>query len=619
LAQALLDLGVADRALVVHGTTHVTNAILESNFARTGLVTTRGFGDVLRIGRQSRDHLYALDRPARLPAIVPTELTFELDERCAPDGTVRRTLGEDQLDALKRWVVETGVEALAVCLIHAYANPHHEKLVRKAVNGLAAVSLSHEVSREAREYERASTTVLNAAVQLSTRRYLDGLSNAIRRAIPDARLFVVQSAGGMVPTGAAAALPITTVMSGPAAGAAAVSLLGRRAGIAQTVACDIGGTSTDVSLIIDGTPAIARDREIGGRLVRVPAIAVESIAIGGGSIVALDDVGALTAGPRSAGAVPGPACYGRGGTEPTITDAALVCGLIGAGGGVPGLELRRDLAGAALATVAVSMGLSVEEFAWRAVDVAQGTVARTLSTVVSRQGYDIRNCTMVAYGGGGPIHAGPLAARLGIRRVLVPLMAPVFSAFGCCLAEVGVEAVRTRRCMLLEQSLPELGRIADDLAAGETERLGERQELIRVTRWLELRYLEQNAEISVEWMPSMSAAALAAAFGRAHEREYGFSSTDLIEVTAVRCRLEVASGQAWPVTQPDDDDCGDTAILTMAGGDRVAVPVVSLKDLRSTGRLAGPALISVRFGSITVSPAQVASIDADASVVLEAE
>ena len=617
LAQALLDLGVAHQALVVHGTTHVTNAILEENFARTGLVTTRGFGDVLRIARQSRDDLYDLDRPARRAAIVPRDLTFELDERCAPDGTVRRTLDEDQLDSLKRWVAQTGVEALAVCLLHAYANPDHERRVGEAVKGLAVLSLSHEVSAEVREYERASATVLNAAVQMSARLYLEGLSEAIKRVVPDAKLFVVQSDGGMVPTAAASALPIKTVMSGPAAGAAAVSLLSRRAGIAQAVACDIGGTSTDVSLIVDGTPAIARDREIGGRMVRVPAIAVESIAVGGGSIVAVDDVGALTAGPRSAGASPGPACYGRGGAEPTITDAALVCGLIGAGGEVPGLKLRRDLAEAALAAVAAPMGLSVDDFAWRAVDVAQSKIARTLTTVVSRQGYDIRDCTMVAYGGGGPIHAGPLAARIGITRVVVPLMAPVFSALGCCLAEVGVEAVRTYRCLLADRSLPVLCDIADDLVAREIERLGEQQERVDAMRWLELRYLEQNAELSIAWTRTMSAADLVAAFSRTHEREYGFVSADPIEVTAVRCRLQVASGRSWPVTELEDQHGNDTAMLTMPRGDRVQVPVMSLNDLKAAGRLRGPALISVRFGSITVSAGQVASLDGDANVMLE--
>ena len=414
LARALLDRGVLAESLVVHGTTHVTNAILEGNFARTGLVTTRGFADVLRIGRQSRDDLYELERPARLEAIVPPELTYEVDERCAPDGVVTQTLEEEQLADLRAWVHHSGVEALAVCLLHAYANPEHEQRVGDAVGDLVAVSLSHQVSPEAREYERAAATVLSAAVQLSTRTYLEGLEDAIASAVAGARLFVVQSAGGMVPTHAACARPLATVMSGPAAGAAAVSLLARRTGIERAVACDIGGTSTDVSLILDGTPAVARDRTVGGRVVRVPAIAVESIAVGGGSIVALDDVGALTIGPRSAGAVPGPACYGRGGAEPTVTDAALVCGLVGAGGGVPGLDLNRSLAERALSGVAARMGIGVEDLAWRALDVAQGKVAQVLGTVVSRRGYDIRGCTLVAYGGGGPVHAAALAARIGI-------------------------------------------------------------------------------------------------------------------------------------------------------------------------------------------------------------
>jgi N-methylhydantoinase A len=370
LADTLVELGVSGRALVVHGTTHVTNAILESSFARTGLVTTRGFRDVLRIARQSRDDLYELMRPARLAPIVPAELTFELDERCGPDGTITRRLDDRELAALVRWARETEIQAVAVCLLHAYANPDHERRVGEALDCVPAVVLSHQVSAEAREYERASATVLSAAVQGSTGAYLGALSAAIRRALPSSSLFVVHSAGGMIPTEAATDLPLATVMSGPAAGAAAVSRLARRAGLDQVLTCDIGGTSTDVSLILNGTPTIARDRQIGGRIVRVPAIAVQSIAVGGGSIIAVDDVGALTVGPQSAGAMPGPACYGRGGRAPTITDAALECGLIGSGGGVPGLKLRGDLARDALKHVADRLELTVDELAWRAVEVA---------------------------------------------------------------------------------------------------------------------------------------------------------------------------------------------------------------------------------------------------------
>jgi N-methylhydantoinase A len=629
LAQALLDRGVPRESLVVHGTTHVTNAILEGDFARTGLVTTRGFADVLRIARQSRDDLYELERPARLEAIVPPELTYELCERCAPDGVVTQGLDGEQLADLRRWVRERRVEALAVCLLHAYANPEHERRVGDAVGDLVAVSLSHQVSPEVREYERATATVLNAAVQLSTRTYLQGLEEAIAGAVDGAKLFVVQSAGGMVPTEAACARPLATVMSGPAAGAAAVSMLARRTGIERAVACDIGGTSTDVSVILDGTPAVARDRTVGGRVVQVPAIAVESIAVGGGSIVAFDDVDALTIGPRSAGAVPGPACYGRGGIEPTVTDAALVCGLVGSGGGVPGLGLDRSLAERALARVAAQMGIGVEDLAWRSLDVAQGKIAQVLSTVVSRRGYDIRGCTLVAYGGGGPVHAAALAERLGIERVVVPVMAPVFSALGCCLAEVGVEAVRTHRCLLADGSLPELDGIAHELVVAESERLGEPLDGIDVARWLELRYLGQNAELAVDWARGADAASLTRALAAAHEREYGFVSNDPIEVTAVRCRIEVAAGRAWPAAdvEPGEPGAGGapcasrgaSAELIVTGGDRLQVPLVSLSELRSAGRLSGPALIAARFGSITVSRGQVASIDADANVVLEME
>jgi N-methylhydantoinase A len=619
LADALLKLGVAGDALVVHGTTHVTNAVLEARFARTALVTTCGFGDVLRIGRQARDHLYALGRPARMAAIVGPELTFELDERCRPDGTVVRPIDGAQLAELAAWARSLEVEAVAVCLLHAYANPSHERRVREVLGDLTAVSLSHEVSGEAREYERAAATVLNAALQGGTRAYLKGLEEAIGEALPGSRLFVVQSAGGMVPTAAAAALPVATVMSGPAAGVTAASMLTRRTGVARAVTCDIGGTSTDVALIVDGTPTVTRDRCVGGRVVRVPAIAVDSIAIGGGSIIAVDDVGALSVGPRSAGARPGPACYGHGGDRPTITDAALACGLIGAGGGVAGLDLRLDLALDALQRVATPLGLDATELAWRAVDIAQETIATTLGTVVARRGYDIRECVLVAYGGGGPVHAGPLALRLGIQRLFVPAMAPVLSALGCCLAEVGVDAVRTHRVQLDGGSLRALERTADELARTEIEHLEESAETVAVDRWLELRYLGQNSELAVPWTNGASAEALAYAFADVHEREYGFVSPDPVEVVAVRCRLHVAGAPNWPASVDQPCSQAATANVMWSGGVHEEVPVIGLAELADGRAVSGPALIAARFGSITICKGQRAQLDTDATVVVEAE
>jgi N-methylhydantoinase A len=619
LADALLQLGVVGDALVVHGTTHVTNAVLEARFARTAFVTTRGFGDLLRIGRQARDHLYALDRPARMAAIVGPELTFELDERCRADGTVVHPIDDGQLAELVAWARSAEVEAVAVCLLHAYANPRHERRVGEVLRDVAAVSLSHEVSGEAREYERAAATVLNAAVQGGTREYLDGLGEAIGEALPGSRLFVVQSAGGMVPTAAAAARPVATVMSGPAAGVAAASTLARRMGMARAVTCDIGGTSTDVALIVDGTPAVTRDRCVGGRVVRVPAIAVDSIAVGGGSIIAVDDVGALSVGPRSAGARPGPACYGHGGDRPTITDAALACGLIGAGGGVAGLELRSDLARDALQRVATPLGLGATELAWRAVDIAQEKIATTLGTVVARRGYDIRECVLVAYGGGGPVHAGPLALALGIRRMLVPAMAPVLSALGCCLAEVGVDTVRTHRVALGDGALEALERTAGELAQTEIQRLDESAENVAVDRFLELRYLGQNSELAVPWVNGASPDALAAAFADAHEREYGFVSSDPVEVVAVRCRLHVAGAPTWPPSADEPWSQATTAMVTWSGGAREEVPVLGLAELAGGGAVSGPALIAARFGSITICEGQCAQLDVHATVVVEAE
>ena len=462
--------------------------------------------------------------------------------------------------------------------------------------------------------------MLNAAVVEATRAYVDWLSQAIGRLLPRARLFVVQSTGGMLPAEAVCSMPLTTVMSGPAAGVAAVSRLARRRGMRYAAAFDMGGTSTDVSLIVDGVPAMARSRTLGGHVVRLPSVGVESIAVGGGSIVAADDVGALTVGPRSAGAVPGPACYGLGGVEPTVTDAALLSGLIGAGGEVPGLHLRRELAEAALAAVAEPMGLTPAELAWRAVDVAQSLMSRALSNTVTRRGYDLRECTLVAYGGGGPVHAAPLAARIGIPRVLVPALAPVFSALGCALAEVSIDAIRTHRCGLLDANLPALAAIAAELAASATVRLGAPEDSVTVSVQLELRYQGQNAELPVPWPASHTATELAASFRAAHEREYGFATDDPIEVMAVACRLVVDDTPEWPATIRASGvaSAEERTTIVLPGGVRREVPVVAVGELSPTEALAGPAILATDFSSITVWSGQSARVDEDGAVIIEA-
>src|ERR671935_221688 len=306
---------VTESATVVAGTTWVTNAVLERNLARTALVTTAGFADVLEIGRQARDDLYDLSRPARVPPPVPRELCFEEAQRVAA-------------------AVRAGdVEAVAICLLHSYAHPLHEQQLAAALPDVPALSVSHRVSRERREFERASTTALNAAVMPVIARYLRAQEDAVARSFPGAPAFVVHSAGGMMTGARARVLPLATVMSGPAAGVAAAARLARRFDLNQAASLDMGGTSTDVCLLRNGIPATARDRRIGGHVVRLPSVAVESVGAGGGSIAWVDDVGALRIGPRSAGADPGPAAYRRGGGEATVPDAAVVPALPGSFGG----------------------------------------------------------------------------------------------------------------------------------------------------------------------------------------------------------------------------------------------------------------------------------------------
>ena len=616
-AAGLAALHAAQDATVVHGTTHVTNAVLEGRLARTALLTTAGFADVLAIARQSRDDLYDLTVPARPRPLVAREDVVEVVERLAPDGSVLVPLEDEELGRVVGALEELDVEAVAVCLLHAYANPEHELRLAGALAGRWPLSLSHAVSAEAREYERASSTALNAAVLRGTAAYLTELAEAVERHTPGARTYVVQSAGGMVPVEEAARLPLATVMSGPAAGVAAASTLARRLGLGRAVTFDMGGTSTDVALLVDGQAATARERRVGGHVVRLPAIAVESIPIGGGSVIAVDDVGALTVGPRSAGSDPGPACYGRGGGEPTLTDACVAVGLIDPEADGLGLALDGALAIAALRRPAEALGLAVEELAWEAIDVAHVQVERALRQVAVRRGQDLRSCTLVAYGGGGPVHAGLLAARTGIGRVVVPRLAPVFSALGCCLSPVSVEAARTVRTELNDSALSDVAQVGDALARSLVARLdGDADDAADVGRRLELRYRRQNAALGVAWDDGVGAQQLADEFHAAHAREYGFSVGEPVEVTAIVCRATLGEAVEWPAPAPAADR-DRTERTVFARGGRETLGVVGITELERGRELRGPLFVSGPFARATVWHGQMARADADGNLVLE--
>ena len=590
---------------VVAGTTWVTNAVLEQKLARTALVTTEGFADLLEIGRQVRDDLYDLTRPARVRPPVPRELCFEAAERIGPDGTPTVRLTDEEAKRVAAAVNAAGVEAVAICLLHSYANPEHEARLAAELGDGLALSISHRVSRERREFERASTTALNAAVMPVIDRYLRAQKEAIAGSFPGAHSFVVQSGGGMMTVPRARQLPLATVMSGPAAGVAAASRLARRFGLDRAVSLDMGGTSTDVCLLRDGVPATARDRRLGGHVVRLPAVAVESIGAGGGSVVWVDDVGALRIGPRSAGAVPGPAAYGRGGREATVTDADVVLGLTGGFGG--GLELDRGLAQDACAQVGARLGLSAEEAALATAEVTHAELERALRLVTVRRGHELRACTLVAYGGAGPMHAGAVALSAGVERVLVPAASSTFSAIGCCLSELAFEDVRTCLASLDEAEWPRVEHELEDLVSETAAALEDGDGTLRVVRSLELRYRGQNDALEVRVDGATSPETLRAAFQERHQSEFGYATDEPVEVTAARARLWIDEGTAWAGSAPaakGDAELGETVFGPVFR--RGAVELVE-----------GPAVLADTLSTVVVWAGQTARTDEDGNVWLE--
>ncbi len=552
---------VAGIPTVVAGTTWVTNAVLEKKLARTALVTTEGFADVLEIGRQARDDLYDLHRPARVPPPVPRQLCFEAAERIGPDGAPRIALSNEETERVAAAVRAAGV--------------------------------------------RASTTALNAAVMPVIDRYLRAQEKAVAGSFAGAPSFIVHSGGGMMTVERARLLPLATVMSGPAAGVAATARLARRFGLAHAVSVDMGGTSTDVCLLRDGIPVSARDRRLGGHVVRLPAVAVESIGAGGGSIAWVDDVGALRIGPHSAGAVPGPAAYGRGGVEATVTDADVVLGLAGLVGG--GLELDKELALEACAHLGARLGLSAEEAARATVDVAHAEIERALRLVTVRRGHDLRACTLVAYGGAGPMHVGAVALAAGVERVLVPANSSTFSALGCCLSELVIDEVRTCLAPVDETNWPrverELESLAGELAAGLESGHG----VLRIACSLELRYHDQNDALEVAVDGASSPAAVRAAFHERHRSEFGYATEEQVEVTATRVRVWVDEGTSWVGSAPAER--GDTEL-----GETVFGPVLRRGAFE---RVEGPAVLADTLSTIVVWPGQTARTDEDGNVWLE--
>ena len=493
------------KAEVIHGSTVATNALLERKGVRTALVTTAGFEDVIQIGRQNRPELYNLTPRPKVP-IIPRAMCFGVRERAWFDGTIAEKPHRSELARLKTRLRRARVESVAICFLHAYRAPANEKAAAEALEGLGYLCCSHDVCPEFREYERSSTTLINAYVGPLMDRYLGELESASRQSIS-----IMQSNGGFMSTREARRHAIRTVLSGPAGGVIGALEAGRLAGFTHILGFDMGGTSTDVSLC-DGVPRETMEASIDGFPVRVPMLDIHTVGAGGGSIARVDEGGLLRVGPESAGADPGPACYGIG-DRPTVTDAHVVLGRI-ASDQLVGGEMHLDVRRAAAAIDSVARELKITRIAAAAgiVRVANANMERAIRVVSVERGHDPRDFALIAFGGCGGLHACEMAAELGIRTVLVPEHAGALSALGMLIAD----RVRDYAAGVLNR--PDIGR--------EFERLerAARKELhgAELVRSADIRYAGQSYELTVPWQPANPAQP----FHREHQRVYGYANPD---------------------------------------------------------------------------------------------
>jgi N-methylhydantoinase A len=607
-ALSAADAEAGDVERFVHGMTVGTNALLEGRVARTALLATEGFTDLEELGRQARPELYRLCAAWPAP-LVPEELRVAVPERTGPEG-VLRALDED---ALRSALSGVECEAAAVCLLWGFRHPGHERRVAElaaaALGSEVHVSTSHETAGVFREYERCVTTIVDAALSPLLRGYLERLAERAGDAgLPEPE--VMLSSGGTASAATAARHGSWTVLSGPAGGAVGAARVAERAGAGAAVGLDMGGTSCDVSVALGGAAAVGHGREIGGRALALPMVDVHTVGAGGGSIAWRDAGGALRVGPRSAGAEPGPACYGRGGEEPTVTDADLLLGWLSADSPLAGgVRLDREAAERAVGGLAGELGLTVEEAAAGIARVASAEMAQAVRVVTVERGIDPREMALVAFGGAGPLHAAQIADELGMRRVIAPLAAGVLSALGLVLSE--------RRRDVLRSVLLTGDRLTRDEVAATVRSLGDegRRDLrepdaeLRAT--YDLRYSGQAFELSVDGPLEPDPAELRTSFDRAHEQRYGYSDPDAeLELVTVRVAAAVPGASL-----PGAKSLGSPARSTRSAlfdGDLLDTAVLGAGE----ASVEGPAIFELPGSTLVVPPGWHACAGAD-GVVME--
>lgn len=602
------DLTKVDR--LVHGSTIAINTLIERKGARTALVVTRGTKDVYAIGRGNRPQAFNLNYRRPRPLVARQDV-FEIDQRTLASGETLRPLDEKQVAEVAEALKQGGFDAVAVCFLHSYANVAPEQTTSEVLGSMlngVYVSNSHEIMREYREYERISTTVVNAYVGPKVSQYVRNLDQALRDRGLAGEFSIMQSNGGVMSPSTAARRPVAMMESGPVGGIIAGAEIGKKLGFDNIISFDMGGTTAKASLVRNGTPAMSEGYYVGGYdsgdPVMVPVVDVVEIGTGGGSIAWLDEVGALKVGPHSAGAEPGPICYARGGTEPTITDANVVLGRIGAEDFLGG-EMKLDAAAARRGIeekVGKPLGLSASEAALAIIDIAIAKMALAVRQVSVEQGYDPRDFALIASGGGGPVHSVAVARDLGIPTVIIPRFPAHFSALGMLMADERHDFVRTYLARIADVDFGELKRVIAELR--EQARGACRSKTPEFLVQLDLRYVGQEFSLPIpitdQQIETVDRAGIRAAFDSMHEQRYAHHAADEpIEMINVRV-VARARSEKLDMAAPEAGDAPpkkrDVYLDRLAP---VACPVYHRDHLKSGRTIQGPALVQ-EYGSTTV-------------------
>lgn len=602
---------------LIHGSTVAINLAIEEKGARTALVVTKGTRDVYKIGRQNRPEAYnfAFLRPQPL---VPRSRTYEITERLSARGTVLIPLDLQQLEDTALRIRASGAEAVAVCFLHAYANPAHEieagRVFRRILGSRVFISLSHEIVREYREYERTSTTVMNAYIGPGTSFYIGRLEQRLANEGFPGRFFIMQSSGGVMSPNSARTLPVAMMESGPVGGVIAASEIGRRLGLSHLITFDMGGTTAKTSLIQNGAVTIAQGYHIGGYAtghpVMYPVVDIVEVGAGGGTIAWIDEVGALKLGPQSAGSAPGPICYCLGGADPTVTDANLILGRIGARSLLGG-EMQLDLAAARRGVaqyLCAKLGLDVTQAAQGIIRIAVAKMALAVRGISVQRGHDPRDFALMAMGGGGPLHAVEVARDLGIRRVVIPNLPAHFSALGMLMSDVRHDFVRTCYQMLETADFTVLRAMASDLVQlghRALDSAGADPNVRSVFFFMDLRYAGQEFTVSVpvehDELAGSDAAAIRNRFDATHGQRFGHSAPqEAVELVNLRLTTRAARQKVQLPPLPSGAATAPTGYRSIVlGVDPVEYPIYRRESLPAGARLIGPCAIE-ELGSTTI-------------------